>query len=61
MGDAARKNLAPIPEELHLSDSDHEDSDLDSDFDSDVSMEVQKELDTLSQELQDLTGRVIIH
>jgi len=56
MGDTARKNLGPIPEELNPPDSDPEDSDLESDCDSDVSMSVQREIDTLSQEIDGLTG-----
>ena len=58
MGDVARSNLGPIPEELNLAGSENEDSDLESDLESDISMAVQREIDTLSQELQDLTGRV---
>ena len=57
LGDAARRNLGPIPEELHHAESDQK-SDQESDFDSDISMAVQQEIDTLSQELEDLTGRV---
>ena len=58
MGDVARRNLGPIPEELNLSDPNQEDSDLESDLESDLSMVVQNEIETLSQELDDLTGRV---
>ena len=58
MGDVARRNLGPIPEELNLVESDDDDSDQESDLDSDLSMAVQQEIATLSQELQDLTGRV---
>ena len=53
MGGVARSNLGPIPEELNLTDSEDEDSDLESDLESDVSLAVQREIDTLSQELQD--------
>ena len=58
MGNVARSNLGPIPEELNLAELENEDSDQESDLDSDISMAVQQEIDTLSQELQDLTGRV---
>ena len=58
MGGVARSNLGPIPEELNLADSEDEDSDLESDLESDISLAVQRDIDTLSQEIQDLTGRV---
>ena len=56
MGETARKNLEPIPEELDIPGEVDDSDDSDTEDDSRLSMRAQFEMDSLSQELQDYSG-----